>query len=137
MPEELTGMTAAEAAAELLRMHYESMGVVGDVARDGNIVCVTTEGSGVHRGNVAEDYDSDVHLVCETDEVNSGPLAGGVNEEATIYWNEVVHGIADDYEGSALPTHAPTKSGSERKPPEGVDDHVRMLAARAGVDIYE
>lgn len=133
MDDSLTGMTDREAAAELLVMHYESLGVVIDVAADANVVSVTTGMNGVHRGNVAKDYDSNVHMVCEAEAVNSGPLSGNIHPDATVYWNEVVYGIADDFEGGALPTHRSKREGPVPKSPDELDDRVRSLAEQAGV----
>lgn len=105
-------MSEAEAAAELLARHLDSMGTVLDVGFEGSKVSFTTEGDGVHLGNISGDYVADVHLVCEPGGIASGPLVGNISDDATVYANIHVHGLEMEPEGYALPTHIPTKDGA-------------------------
>jgi hypothetical protein len=125
----------AEAAAELLAINLSKVPVIDDCARNGTTVSFTTHGKGMHLLNFATDYDYDVHLVCEPGIINSGPLAGQISDDATVYANMAVHGIEDDWTGVALPTHAPKRDGPVLRPREDISDHVLKMASLAGLDL--
>lgn len=135
---ELEQLEPSEAAAELYVRSLRSLGTIDTAWRkdDSNVVCATTHGDGPHLMNHARDYDTDVHLICEADGVDDAgnlPEPFGRGSHGDIFFNVVVHGIADDPTGYALPTHTSEKHGAF--PRASIDPSLRALAERAGVDL--
>ena len=145
---EATEINQSEAAAELLVRHLRTLGVVhteridGEpvkcVARGRNIVGVIGAPDGIHFGNVADDYDLDIHLVCLSGGVNHGAvydLLDGKMPARLPYCNMVVHGIKPGYNGHALPTHVSKPSGTALR--DDIDDELRSLAEAAGLEVHD
>lgn len=122
-------MSEREQAAELFAIALLDMGVIDDVGLRGYVVSLTTHDAGVHLGNLQEDFDADVHLICEPKEVRSGPLAENyISEEAKVYANVIVNGIADDWKGHGLPTHASGRDGARPKDDDMMSKRLTGLA---------
>lgn len=121
----------AEAAAALLAYHLRSAGNTDAVGRDGAVVAYSTHAEGHHLGNVHRSYDCEVHLAAEPAAIESGPLAGDIPDESTVYVNIQVHGLRlsdTDGWGYALPTHTPTPSGPDPRGAEHLPEPARSAA---------
>lgn len=130
---------ADRAAAELYARHLNNMGVIDTawVKEDAPVVCATTHGHGVHLSNGADDYDADVHVVCETEKVDSTgnlPESVDMGDCGAVFFNVVVRGLVDNPTGAALPTHTLGRKG-DPSIREDLDDEVRLLGRAAGLDL--
>jgi hypothetical protein len=128
----------APAAAELYVRSLERIAHIDSAWRkpESSVACATTSGCGPHLSNLARDFDADVHLICETDGVDSaGNLPEDTDREdhGDIYFNVSVRGIADDLSGYGLVTHVPMKDEAHVK--EGMEPELRRLAQAAGVPL--
>jgi hypothetical protein len=136
----LTDEEEAIAAATLLKEHLQSMGTIDTAWRksDSDVVCATTHDDGPHLMNVHKDYDADVHLICDTEGVRSaGNLPDDIPDEdhGDIFFNIKVAGVADDYNGYALPTHAAGKAEASLR--DDLSPRLQNVASAAGVYIGE
>lgn len=135
---EASTLTPENAAAELYARSLDKMGVI-DTAwrkRDSNAVCATTHGGGLHLLNQARDFDADVHLICETEQVaDAGNLPGHLDREdhGTIFFNVTVHGVKDDASGYGFPTHIAGRDGASQR--EDISPNLRRIAEAAGVGL--
>jgi hypothetical protein len=131
-------LTEPMAAAELYVRKLRAMGVIDSAWRpwDSTVVRATTHGLGAHLGNLAVDYDADVHIICDSDgmdlpDVDS--LSEEIEEHGPIYFNVLVHGVSDEPEGYALPTHEASKRGADVR--EDLDTELQRIADTAGIDL--
>ena len=134
---ETENLSESEAAAELYLRTLKGMSTIDSAWRksETNVVCATTSGYGPHLGNVAEDFDADVHIICESEDPVSGngpslPVLPD-SEHGPIYFNVSVRGINEDAGGYSLPTHTVTPKGASVS--DDIDDEIQGLAIAAGV----
>lgn len=125
-----------EAAAILVEESLTKMGTILDVGRENNIVSFTTSSDGVHLMNIQNNFDLDIHLICEADEVKSGSLKDSISKNATVYVNMVVHGLSDEYVGYGMPTHTSEKNGSNPRDESELNDVIVECARILDIEIF-
>lgn len=134
----MSKMPPENAAAELYARSLRSMGVIQTAWRgdNSNIVRGTTTGKGVHLSNLAEDFEADVHLICDTERIrNAGNLPEDIPDEdhGPIFFNVKVHEVVDDPEGYGLPTHLAGRAGATLR--DDMSNELASIAEQAGIDI--